>query len=165
MPGAGRRIDHCDRLVHERLEADEPVRCVLDGAGDTMGYSGLAINSASQAATSARKPTIWDGGTGSRSGLKRGSAPLSENTETLTVDGARRAAALSSAELMDAARRLPETARTFIPGILTASQPPVGRPLAPKTGDGWNSRARIGVSTGESTPILRYGLETMGLPI
>ena len=53
-------------------------------------------------------------GVSSRSGLKSGRSPRPARTRMLMPSGASRAAARQNAELIEAARRLPEIARTFM---------------------------------------------------
>jgi len=77
-------------------------------------YSGLAISRASDAATAACSARTGSGSDGSRSGLKSGKSPTPRKIVNSISGGARRCAARSNAELMDAARRLPEMPKTFM---------------------------------------------------
>src|SRR4051794_21545935 len=77
-------------------------------------YSGLAKSRASDSSTAAWSALTCEGNCDSRSGLKSGNSPTPGNTVTVTCDGAKRAAARSSAELIDAARRLPDRPRILM---------------------------------------------------
>src|SRR5262252_2341136 len=85
-------------------------------------YSGLAMSSASAPPIAALNRATACGGASSKSGLNRGSNPRSPHTVMRCPGGARRAAARHNAALMEAALRLPGSARTFMrqgDGLLT----------------------------------------------
>src|SRR6478735_4801897 len=78
-------------------------------------YSGLAIRRASAWRIAERNIRTGPGGLSSRSGLKSERSPRPENTVTVIDGGARRATTRQKAELIERARRLPESASRFMP--------------------------------------------------
>src|SRR3569832_1828809 len=77
-------------------------------------YSGLAMRSASADKICVRRFATGKGSVASMSGLNSGRSPRLRESTTLKSAGAKRATARSSAELREAARRLPEIARIFM---------------------------------------------------
>ena len=86
----------------------------LSTAVTPCAYSGLAISTASARSSSTCSALTGDGMEASRSGLNKGSAAMPAKIRNAHSGGETREQARSSARFVDAARRLPHSARTFI---------------------------------------------------